>query len=263
MTDKKIKHTRINEEDYYESFGIKKEGAKFIVQDSEKVKAAYQKAWENRNYEIDKFWSRALYFWGFIAATFVAYTAIITSHCNQSQEPTMKITDSGIEICILALGVIFSTAWILVIKGSKRWQENWEKHIDYLEDFVSGSIYKTVFYRGKQYYSVSKISEYVAWIVLFAWVFLLSQTLCKLFISNQECLTIVIGGIIILILLGTIASIIFMCKKGKSSQDFTDEEAGMSPFYVRKRRENLSGKEEIEPKEEKALRVKIEEEEKK
>ena len=95
----KINYTRIEDEEYYEAFGIKKEGSKFIVQDTKKVEAAYQKAWENRNYEIDKFWSRALYFWGFIAATFVAYTAIITK--GNAEEQIAKITNISFEICIL------------------------------------------------------------------------------------------------------------------------------------------------------------------
>lgn len=52
----KTKYTLIKDEEYYKAFGIKKKGSKFIVQDTKKVEAAYQKAWENRNYEIDKFW---------------------------------------------------------------------------------------------------------------------------------------------------------------------------------------------------------------
>lgn len=264
-----IEHTRINEEDYYKSFGIKKEGSKFIVQYPEKVKAAYQKAWENRNYEIDKFWSRALYFWGFIAATFVAYTAIPAS--DPKQDSITKITDFSIEISILALGIIFSTAWILVIQGSKRWQENWEKHIDYLEDFVSGSIYKTVFYDDKQYYSVSKISEYVAKVVRCGWIFLFVLTVFKFVFANINLLTIteriVQAIILVIILIGIFVSRYFMYKKGRSRQYFikkdTGEEAGMPSFYVRKRRKNLSENEEIEPEEEKALRVKVEKEEKK
>lgn len=39
----KINYTRIEDEEYYEAFGIKKEGSKFIVQDTKKVEAAYQK----------------------------------------------------------------------------------------------------------------------------------------------------------------------------------------------------------------------------
>ena len=34
-------------------------------------------------------------------------------------------------------------SWVLVNKGSKFWQKNWEAHIDILEDAFSGKLYKT------------------------------------------------------------------------------------------------------------------------
>lgn len=158
-----------------------------------------------------------------------------------------------------------------MIQGSKRWQENWEKHIDYLEDFVSGSIYKTVFYDDKQYYSVSKISEYVAKVVRCGWIFLFVLTVFKFvfFDTNfqiiTKCVIIVISLVIILI--GIFVSRYFMYKTVRSRRHFikkdTCEEAGMSSFYIRKRSKDLSENEEIEPEEEKALRVKVEKEEKK
>lgn len=231
----KTKYTLIKDEEYYKAFGIKKKGSKFIVQDTKKVEAAYQKAWENRNYEIDKFWSRALYFWGFIAATFVAYTAVITGN----REQIKGITDSNIDICLLALGMVFSTAWIISIKGSKRWQENWEKHIDYLENFVSGSIHKTIFYRGKRYYSVSKMSEYVAWFVFGVWFILLLQTLNKRFTIGFDNIEIIATTIIILM----VAMILFMWICGESKRYFTEKgtkkRIKKTSFYIRKRKEDL------------------------
>lgn len=251
---KKPKYTHvINDEKYYASFGIEKKGSIFTVLDPEKVKAAYEKAWENRNYEIDKFWSRALYFWGFIAATFVAYTAIITNENAQ----IIESSDTSIEICLLALGIIFSFAWVLVIKGSKQWQENWEKHIDYLEDFVSGSIYKTIFYNGKRYYSVSKMSEYVAKTVLIVWGILFSQTLYKIGLENLDF--IVTSSVILMLVM-----IAIMLKYGKRSMYYPEKKNG---FIKRQRRNNLSKgkaeKEEIKMLEKEAIKIKIEEEEKK
>jgi hypothetical protein len=38
-----------------------------------KAKGALETAWKNRDFEIDKYWSRATYFWSFIAASFAAY----------------------------------------------------------------------------------------------------------------------------------------------------------------------------------------------
>lgn len=254
---KKPKYTHvINDEKYYASFGIEKKGTIFTVLDPEKVKAAYEKAWENRNYEIDKFWSRALYFWGFIAATFVAYTAIITNENAQIKD----ITNPSIEICLLALGIIFSFAWVLVIKGSKQWQENWEKHIDYLEDFVSGSIYKTIFYKGKRYYSVSKMNKYVAQTVLIVWGILFSQTLCKHYKIGLENIDFIVTSMVILV----IVMIAIMLKYGKTSMNYPEKKNG---FIKRQRRNKLSKekaeKEEIKMQEKETIKIKIEGEEKK
>ena len=181
-------------EEYYKRFKIEKHpNIVYEVNDKKMLKAAYEKAWENRNYEIDKFWSRALYFWGFIAATFVAYTAILTANEIKKNE----IMDMHFDIYVLALGVIFSLAWLLVIKGSKRWQENWEKHIDRLENLVSGPLYKTIFYEGKRYYSVSKLNEMMAFTVLLVWIGLFVQTLHSRYsinFTNIDWITTLIVG---------------------------------------------------------------------
>lgn len=181
-------------EEYYKRFKIEKHpNIVYEANDKKMLKAAYEKAWENRNYEIDKFWSRALYFWGFIAATFVAYTAILTADEIKKNE----IMDMHFDIYVLALGVIFSLAWLLVIKGSKRWQENWEKHIDRLENFVSGPLYKTIFYEGKRYYSVSKLNGMMALTVLLVWIGLFAQTLYTRYspsFTNIDLITTLIVG---------------------------------------------------------------------
>lgn len=63
----------IDEEKYYTSFGLSKVIGEFIIKDKQKLENAYKKAWDNRDFEINKFWTRASYFWGFIALIFGAY----------------------------------------------------------------------------------------------------------------------------------------------------------------------------------------------
>lgn len=213
----------ISGEDYYERFGIKKIDNIYQITDTKKLEAAYEKAWENRNYEIDKSWTRALYFWGFIAAAFIAYTALITSEKNDI------ITAMHIDLLVIAMGMIFSIAWLLVIKGSKQWQENWEKHIDYLEDFISGRIHKTVFYSESKHYSVSKLNKTMAFTVLFVWIGLFLQTLfCRyqfMDFSNLQdvdpmatTIVIVTLGIIFVMLYGYCVTDIYS-KEGKGFID--------------------------------------------
>lgn len=212
----------ISDENYYERFGIKKIDNIYQITDTKKLEAAYEKAWENRNYEIDKSWTRALYFWGFIAAAFIAYTALITSEKNGI------ITAMHIDLLVIAMGIIFSIAWLLVIKGSKQWQENWEKHIDYLEDFISGRIHKTVLYSGKSHYSVSKLNKTMAFTVLLVWGTLFIQTLYNQLINFNNLhnfdliliITIVIVtlGIIFVMLYGYCVTDIYS-KEGKGFID--------------------------------------------
>ena len=83
------------------------------------------------------------------------------------------------------LGVVFSVGWYCVNRGSKHWQENWEKHLDILEDPIQGPLYKVVMKRrkprslkesaqeiltGSGAFSVSKINQLISIYVLLLWV---------------------------------------------------------------------------------------------
>jgi hypothetical protein len=150
---------------YYRQFGI---NPNRILGDCKKsrrklLKRAFKKAWEIRNFEIDKFWQRTAFFWGFIVLIFGAYIKVLTS----SLDTALKV---DLVSCLILLGIIFSVAWLLVIKGSKAWQENWEKHIDKLEDTITGPLYKTIYYKGVTFYSVSKVNKILAQIIIVVWV---------------------------------------------------------------------------------------------
>ena len=71
-----------------------------------------------RNLEIDLFWKRSLFFWGFIAAAFVGYAAL---------------RQSELRIVVACFGMVCSCAWTLVNRGSKYWQESWETKVGRLE----------------------------------------------------------------------------------------------------------------------------------
>ncbi|MCD8739374.1 hypothetical protein LT679_02060 [Mucilaginibacter roseus] len=129
-----------------------------------KLELALERAWHNRDFEIEKYWSRATYFWAFIAATFAGYIAVMASDKIEQQFQT------ELAFIIICMGIVFSVSWLMVNIGSKKWQENWEKHIDMLEDAVTGPIYKTVW--NKRAFSVSKINIYVSGFVIGIWLLL-------------------------------------------------------------------------------------------
>lgn len=121
-----------------------------------KNKKILEKAWEIRNYEIDKYWSRTLYFVGFLSAILIAYTSLKSSNnvyiaickdfslCEMFPEAD---TNKYLYILLTGLGTFISFIWYLVNRGSRFWQENWEKHIDCLEKELNvPPLYKVILF---------------------------------------------------------------------------------------------------------------------
>lgn len=172
-----IKYESTKDIPYLESFGVILKDGEFIVDDRKKLERAYDKAWENRDFEINKFWTRAAYFWGFLVLIFGAYF----SNYDKSGEHNQYLS-----FYIICIGLIFSFAWTYVIRESKRWQENWEIHIDRLEDYVSGPLYKTINSKGKTFYSVSKINEILSQLIIIVWFTFLTEYLIKHFFIDKN-----------------------------------------------------------------------------
>ncbi len=141
-----------------------------------KEEKALIQALDIRKFEIDLYWKRAAYFWTFIGATFAGFIAVEASSASNKQD---------LAIILANLGFVFSFAWFCANKGSKFWQENWEKHVDVLEDDVTGPLYKVVLSRntnisaldkvidfatGPSKISVSKINQLISLYVSILWV---------------------------------------------------------------------------------------------
>lgn len=117
------------------------------------LKGAFNFANACRDKEIDRFWSRGLYFWGFIVASFGAYIAVLkifitdNTHHSGIYSVLQDIYSSPTSLFILSvisfICFIFCLSWTLVNKGSKYWQENWETHVRILEKKLIGDIYAT------------------------------------------------------------------------------------------------------------------------
>jgi hypothetical protein len=120
-----------------------------------KTSKKYYTALDTRKFEIDLFWKRSLFFWGFIAAAFVGYAAFSGDKTN----------NPNLRLLISLFGLVCSFCWTLVNRGSKYWQENWEQHVDVLEDEVTGSLFKDLkppmkkfwWFRARKF-SVSKLT---------------------------------------------------------------------------------------------------------
>jgi hypothetical protein len=131
---------------------------------------AYETAVETRKLEIELFWSRSLFFWGFIASAFVAYA-------------TLRRFSSDISVVVACFGFVCSLAWSLGNRGGKFWQESWETKVERIEPSVTGpmfsqpesvQVHKNFWLRGRKF-SVSKVaialSDYtiVLWVSVIAW----------------------------------------------------------------------------------------------
>ncbi len=144
---------------------------------------ALERALDIRKFEIDLYWKRATYFWTFIAATLAGFVALQASALNSRTQ---------LSVLLCSVGTVFSFAWLCVNRGSKYWQENWESHVDMLEDSVHGPLYKVVLARpmpnttrawfeyvlaGSSPLSVSKINQIISLFVTFTWCGLLWHAL--------------------------------------------------------------------------------------
>lgn len=163
------------EERYREAFGLGENG------DHEKAKVALEHALDIRKFEIGLYWQRATYAWTLIAATFAGYFAVLS---------VQGMVDKDFYAYVLGcMGVVFSLAWLLINRGSKYWQENWERHVDMLEDTIAGPLYKTVLHRpesakgwekaviGPAPYSVSQVNQWLSIFTIVIWVVLLWNVL--------------------------------------------------------------------------------------
>ena len=156
----------ISPEDYAKIMGFD-EKLEAKASDSSK-KPKYEKAYEAaekiRQFEIELSWKRATFFWAFIVAIYTAYYHVLTKIYAYKCGDVKKYQHGSFPLLVLsALGLFFCFSWLLSSIGSKHWQENWENHLDLLEDNVTGPLYKT--YEAGKAYSESKITIAAGWVV--------------------------------------------------------------------------------------------------
>jgi hypothetical protein len=190
-----------------------------------KREEALKNALDIRKFEIDLYWKRAGYFWAFIALSFAAYFAVATN--------AKKLCDMQSDLLLISsgAGLFFSLCWYCVEKGSKYWQENWEKHVDWLEDEVMGPLYKRIlaykngsvsrFLPTKPYpFSVSKINQLLSLSICLIWGFLYVSNFMRISKCN-------IPAIVITLVLVVFIFLLFLCCKTGCYHDSDSNEDKM------------------------------------
>lgn len=225
-----------NEEYFKKVFG--KQERDIDKSSYKKIKTAFKLAHDVRKFEIALFWKRGTYFWAFILGSFTAYFVALDKMIGKKSVSLQTFVELPVlsKIILLIIScttLIFCLSWVLINKGSKFWQNNWESHIDIMEDMFSGKLYKTILntenenfkrtpFRKEVYdYSVTKVTT-VGSIVLmciagiicfFHFVLFIGNSMYKLYQKVQGCKNI-IGcciAIFIVVLVGIACSKLLKC----------------------------------------------------
>ncbi len=174
-------------------------------------KEALKYALDIRKFEIELYWRRAAYFWALLAAAFAAYFALYKG----------GNAESYLVFLVACVGTLLSSGWYLVNRGSKYWQENWERHVDALEEEVTGPLYRTTIL-GAQYkwinlwsaypYSVSKVNHMISLYVAVLWVGLAIKSFPGYTLPSQltENGSYILGAITLIFLM-----LLFFCAKSR------------------------------------------------
>lgn len=170
------------------------------------VEEVFRYAFETRKFEIGLFWQRSLFFWGFIAAAFVAYAAITT----------LDVPDKTLLLGIACFGVVCSVAWTLANRGSKYWQGAWEAKLETFEDsFLGVKLFSEPYtprnkaWWGEWRYSVSRLTIALSDFTVGLWVLLMIRNAPTF--HWPICL-----DISVLMVIGTVLYVLFMIIFGRS-----------------------------------------------
>ena len=146
---------------------LRESGTPFVDLNYSMRKAALERAHEIRKFEIELYWKRANYFWLLQAAVFAAIGLIWKGGADG--------VPVAVPVALAALGTVTAAAGWFSAQGSKFWQENWEHHIDMLEDDFEGRLHKTA-YVGKYglRWSVSGVNDRLSICFFVFWLFLLA-----------------------------------------------------------------------------------------
>jgi hypothetical protein len=156
---KENKYVSTSRDLYFESLGLSGDDEAT----KSKRKNALNRAYQLRTFEIEHYWKRATYFWGFQIAIFAAFGLVWRDLATNAVTP--------IAVALAGLGILTALANYLSARGSKFWQQNWESHIDMLEDGVEGRLHKTVWLSdGKTRCSVSRVNESLSLFFTLFWI---------------------------------------------------------------------------------------------
>lgn len=171
----------------------------------EQKKEILKYAAEVRKFEIEKFWQRSIFFWGFIGAAFVAYSQLLGK--------------DDISFLVACFGLVCSVAWTLQNRGSKYWQEAWEAKVESVENDVLGvrlfanrePIQRKGFW-GAQTFSVSRLAIALSDFTVLVWIALAAKAFPFSKLIAVAPYDAVIAAVVTLIYIG----LLFTCRQSET-----------------------------------------------
>lgn len=179
-----------------------------MLPNAKQMKQAFAIAHDNRKLEIQLFWQRSLFFWGFVAAALVGYGTVY------EKAP-------GLTILLALFGLVCSVVWSAGNRGSKYWQEYWEQKVNFFQHYTTGNIFydreprkatlRDIYAARRN--SVSKLTMGLSDYAVGLWLVLLVHSLARRFeipvISSLEV------GVLVMALL-TLCYCLFLIHGSKS-----------------------------------------------
>lgn len=208
---------------------------------AEELGKLLDRAYDIRKFEIGLFWQRALYFWGFIAASFTAYFLVADKY---NTSPHLKLM-------VTCMGFIFALSWLLINRASTHWKENWEAIIDRIEEELklplyklnihdsSKGIFKSIFDKSifdRKHYRISQINIILCYFIVAIWLMLLISSiaeieLCKLLTSTFN--NYVLIKTVAILLVTTITTILLLMSVVRAPNPKSENQPQSKSLYLR------------------------------
>ena len=176
------------------------------------TKDLYKELFHCRDFELQHLWQRSIFLAGFMVALFTLYGSFVGD--NFIKNESNQITIHYFAFFIGCAGIILSQLFIMMIKGSKRWYEQFEQSIYWfyysdtdlfsdelnknLEDYLGDKKYphfgdlknikkdkinQSLFNTNAGYYSVSRINIVLGQLLCLIWIGITGFHLFNIFYS--------------------------------------------------------------------------------
>lgn len=175
---------------------------------------AYKQTLDTRKFEIELYWKRATFMWPVNGALLVLLGVFAKLFYDASLD---KRTEYLLATSVISLlGYLVSIISSGMSQSGKYWQENWEYHLDMLEPFFCGHLFKTHISRRPKPYSISRLQDTVNLILLLLWIVIFFVSISHTSLTTGE--QFVIFTLSLLLILYNLKHTPFKNKKWNISQ---------------------------------------------